>query len=98
VANVWTHGNWVVKPGRENEFIEAWSTLARRAMSRYQGTAPTILRDRDAPNVFKTFGAWPDIETIEEFRASDLFRNAVAEIQPLLESFEPMTLDEVEWT
>ncbi len=29
--------------------------------------------------------------------APALFQDAVVELQPLLESFEPMTLDEVEW-
>ena len=32
-----------------------------------------------------------------EPRASDLFRGAVDEIRPLLESFEPFALDEIEW-
>mgnify|MGYP006212101027 CR=1 FL=1 len=37
------------------------------------------------------------IEAVDEFRSSNTFRSAVAELRPLLESFEPMTLDEVEW-
>jgi quinol monooxygenase YgiN len=98
VANVWTHGTWIVKPGNEDAFVEAWSRLARTAGPRFGSSRATLLRDRDRPNVFKTFGAWPSIEVVEEFRASDLFAKAVAELQPLVESFEPMTLDEVEWT
>lgn len=95
--SVWTHGTWVVKPGSEDAFIAAWTKLAKDATARFGTARPTLLRDRERPKVFKTFGAWPSIDAVEEFRSSDLFRNAVAETQPLLDSFEPMTLDEVEW-
>jgi quinol monooxygenase YgiN len=97
MARVWTHGTWVAKPGQEDAFVKTWSELARQAMKEFRGQPPILLRDREMPNVFKTFGAWPDIEAVDEFRSSNTFRNAVAELQPLLESFEPMTLDEVEW-
>jgi quinol monooxygenase YgiN len=98
MGTVWTHGKWMVKPGNEEAFVDAWTRLARSATARFQSERPILLRDRERPNVFETFGAWPSIEVIEEFRASDLFRDSVAELQPLLESFEPLTLDEVGWT
>jgi len=97
LASVWTHGVWVVKPGSEDAFVEAWSPLARGAISELGSARPVLLRDRDRRNVFKTFGAWPSIEAIEAFRSSVLFQEAVVELQPFLESFEPMTLDEIEW-
>ena len=98
MANVWTHGTWVVKPGNEDAFVAAWSKLARESQPAFGSGRPVLLRDRDRPNTFLTFGPWPDISTIEAFRASDMFEASVAEIRPLLESFEPMTLDEVDWT
>jgi quinol monooxygenase YgiN len=58
---------------------------------------PTLLRDRDRPNVFLTFGAWSDVEAVEAFRASDLFREAERRTDPIVETFEPMTLDEIGW-
>ena len=97
MASVWTHGTWVVKPGSEDAFVQVWTDLARKAMSTLGSGRPTLLRDRDRPNTFKTFGEWPDLASVEAFRASDLFRDGVAELQPLLESFEPMTLDEIVW-
>jgi quinol monooxygenase YgiN len=48
--------------------------------------------------VFVTVGPWPSVDLIESFRASDLFKAAVAELPPLLESFEALTLDEADWT
>ena len=97
MASVWTHGGWVVKAGSEDAFVETWSRLARAAIAELGSSRPVLLRDSDRRNVFKTFGAWPSIEAIEAFRSSALFQDAVVEPQPLLESFEPMTLDEIEW-
>ena len=97
MANAWTHGTWVVKPGNEDGFIDAWTRLARSAMDRYQTGRPVRLRDRERPNTFVTLGSWPSMEAMEASRASDLFRDPVAETRPLLESVEPMTLDEIGW-
>jgi len=98
MAKVFTHGRWLVTPGREADFVEAWTDLARRAGELRGSERPTLLRDRERQNLFLTFGGWSDIEAVESFRASDLFQGAVTRLQPMLESFEPATLDEVDWT
>jgi quinol monooxygenase YgiN len=98
MSAVWTHGTWTTKPGAEDEFVEAWTSLARASAGRFGAERPTILRDRDRANVFVTFGRFASMEGIEEFRSSDVFGKALGEIRPLLESFEAATLDEVEWT
>lgn len=97
MSEVWTHGTWIVKPGNEGAFVSRWSRLAAEAVPAFGSGRPTLLRDRERSNVFVTFGAWPGLEVIERFRSSDLFKSAVAEMRPLLESFEALTLDEVEW-
>jgi hypothetical protein len=28
MARIWTHGVWTVKPGHEDEFVEAWRAMA----------------------------------------------------------------------
>ncbi len=96
MANVWTHGEWTVEPGREDEFVAAWRDLARSAMAEFSPPdPPTLLRDREHPNVFLTFGPWESAEQIERFRGSALFGERVAGMRELLESFETRTLDEV---
>jgi heme-degrading monooxygenase HmoA len=97
MANVWTHGVWTVKPGREDEFVEVWRALAR------QGTAaldvvepPTLLRDRDRPNEFISFGPWPSLDEVDRFRSSELFTEAQERLRDVVESFVTRTLDEVQ--
>jgi heme-degrading monooxygenase HmoA len=94
---VYTHGRWVVLPGREEAFVAAWTDLARRSADLPGAERPTILRDRAQPNVFLTFGAFATDADVDGFRASDVFREGIARLTPLLASFEPHTLDEIGW-
>jgi heme-degrading monooxygenase HmoA len=96
MADVWTHGTWTVKPGREDDFVRAWRALARRATTELDVAGrPTLLRDRETPTLFVSFGPWPSIEDVDRFRSSPAFHEGVAAMEDLLESFEPRTLDEV---
>ena len=92
MANVWTHGVWTVKAGREQNFVSAWRALVPLGIELGSGN-PTLLRDRDRPNVFRSFGPWPEIEAVDRFRAE--LRPRMAELDDILETFETFTLDEV---
>ena len=94
MPSVWTHGVWTVKPGREDEFVAAWRAMARSAVAELDPPGePHLLRDRERPNVFRSFGSWADADTIERFRAE--IGSRVGKMDGLLESFETFTLDEV---
>jgi hypothetical protein len=82
MTELWTHATFTVKPSREKEFADAWIALARVARDEYDA-APTLLRDRERPNVFLGFGPWPDVETMERFRAAT--SDAGAALDELLE-------------
>jgi quinol monooxygenase YgiN len=95
VPEVWTHGRWTVIPGREDDFAAAWRELADWTGSQFTTAGATLLRDRDQPNVFFSFGPWPDLETVGRWRGSDGFQQRISTIRGLLESFEAHTLDPV---
>ena len=96
MPDVWTHGVWTVKPGREDEFVDVWRSMARRGLAELNTAAPpTLLRDHDHPNVFISFGPWPSLAEVTRFRSSPAFHDGVAQMSGLLESFEARTLDEV---
>ncbi len=94
MTRIWTHGVWTVKPGREDEFVAAWRTMAQAAMRELQPRAePHLMRDRERPNVFRSFGGWDDPEQVERFRS--LIRPHLEGIRDLTESIEVLTLDDV---
>ena len=91
---IWTHGVWTVKPGREDEFVHAWRSMARGAVAEFDPPGqPHLLRDRERPNVFRSFGPWDDPQTVERFR--DFIKPHLEQIKELTESIEIMALDEV---
>jgi quinol monooxygenase YgiN len=96
MTSVWTHGTWTVKPGHEDDFVEAWRAMVREVGAHLEvhGT-PTLLRDHDRPNVFISFGPWESMDVVSRFRASEPFRRHVTSMGELLEDFQARTLDEV---
>ena len=79
-------------PGRENEFVAGWRKLVPLGEGLGAGD-PKLLRDRERPNVFISFGPWPDLDTIERFRGE--LRPRIGAMSELLETAEFATLDEI---
>jgi quinol monooxygenase YgiN len=89
---IWTHGVWTVKAGREEDFVSAWRELVPIG-AQIGSEAPVLLRDRDRPNVFVSFGPWADMAQIDSFRAA--IRPHMGSMDELLDGFETFTLDQV---
>ncbi len=92
--SVYTLGIWLVKPGRENDFVQAWRDLARKTQEDYPAAKGVLMHDRDVPNRFISTGPWESLEQIEQWRGSENFQHNLQAIKELLEHFEPHTLDE----
>ncbi len=92
-VSIYTLGIWTVKPGREEEFIQAWRDMATKTQSEF-GPPATLLRDRDNPHRFISSGPWESLEQIQAWRASTTFNDGVGRIRELLDNFEPRTMDE----
>jgi heme-degrading monooxygenase HmoA len=95
VAKPYTHTSWVVKEGRESEFVERWSEWAD--WTRRQGLAShaLLLRDVDDPKRFVSFGPWESMQAVSGWRAQAGYQERVARLREVVELFEPRTLDVV---
>ncbi len=94
MAVPYTLGMWQVEPGREEDFVERWRELAEwtRAEVAPEATA-VLLRDTEDRSRFVSVGPWSDLGQIERWRESAGFQERVRELLPLLQSFEPNTLE-----
>lgn len=92
---VYTLGIWTVRPGHEEDFVRAWTDMADRTASDFPGSSATLLRDRDRPNRFISYGPWESTDQIDRWRRSDTFVDGVGRIRPLLDEFAPATMDVV---
>jgi heme-degrading monooxygenase HmoA len=90
---IFTLGIWTVKPGQEDDFVRAWRELADRTKSDFPNETATLVRDREQPNLFISFGPWDSLEQIEKWRSSTTFQEGVGKIRELLDDFEPHTMD-----
>jgi len=93
-VSVYTLGIWLVHPGRENDFVQAWRDLARKTTEDFPHAKAVLMHDRDVPNRFISTGPWESIEQIEQWRGSAVYKQSVEAMRDLLEHFEPHTLDE----
>ena len=97
---LYTVGIWVVKPGHEDAFVRAWREMADWTMREVvgetaEGQGGKLLRDREEPHRFISFGPWESLEAIEAWRAQPGFQDRVRRMQEMLEQLTPMTLDDV---
>jgi heme-degrading monooxygenase HmoA len=77
-----------VKPGQEDDFVRAWRELADRTKSDFPNETASLVRDREQPNQFISFGPWDSLEQIEKWRSSTTFQEGVGKIRELLDDFE----------
>ena len=91
---VYTSGDWHVKPGSEQKFVDAWRELAEWSTNEYGPNGwGKLLRDKEEPARFRSVGSWRDERVVEEWRASDGFKQRFAKIRELLEEVTIRTFD-----
>ena len=94
VTEVYTSGDWLVKEGREEEFVRAWQELADWTAGSVPGSGRAhLLRDRDESRRFLSFGPWESLEAIASWRSSEGFSQRIGRIRELVEDMHPRTLD-----
>jgi len=67
---VYTLGMWRVKPGKEAEFIEAWTALSGvfSKLPLPPGGKGTLVQSLTDPLLFYSFGEWPSLEAVQAMR------------------------------
>lgn len=77
-------------PGREDEFVTAWTELAEWTAANVSGASwATLLQEEGADSRFVSFGPWASADAIEKWRASEGFQERVGRIRDMLVGFEP---------
>ena len=91
-----THGRWLVREGSEDRFVEEWKRLAAWATREVPGGPwAVLLRDREKPGQFFSFGPWVSLEAVADFRSRPEFQDALHRMRPLLQDVETFVLDRV---
>jgi quinol monooxygenase YgiN len=88
-GQLYTSAQWVVKEGKEQEFIDAWQAYVAESGKKFGVTGPRLLQDAEISKRFVSFGRWDSAEKIAEWRASPEFKNFMAKASELCELAEP---------
>ncbi|MGZ4355051.1 MAG: antibiotic biosynthesis monooxygenase family protein [Gaiellaceae bacterium] len=89
----YTLSTWVVKPGREDEFLRLWQDFADWAVTENFAQSAMLLRDVEHPNRFVSLGPWHTIDQVGRWRDATGFSERIARLREVLESWEPQTLE-----
>lgn len=92
---VYTLGIWRARAGCEQEFAAAWQELAAQTKRDFPDGSAVLLRDRATPSLFVSAGPWESVEQVERWRASTGFLRGIERIRPLVDDFQPHTMDPV---
>jgi heme-degrading monooxygenase HmoA len=83
-------GNWLVRAGSEEAFIERWTNFTEWSLKNAPGAESFVLiRDIGDPRRFVSFGAWDNPEAVTEWRQRPEFSELLGECRALCEEFEP---------
>lgn len=90
---LYTYGVWVVKSGREEEFIVRWRELAEWTVANVPGAGVArLLQDEGHPGRFFSIGPWESREAIASWRSLLGFQERLGRLRELLETFTQATL------
>jgi heme-degrading monooxygenase HmoA len=90
-----THTNWQVKSGLEEEFVQRWLEWAEWSHRQGLRAHARLLRDVESPGTFVSFGPWETVAAVRTWRGESGYHERVARLQELVERFEPRTLEQV---
>ena len=90
----YTFGVWIVKPGREDDFVAGWREMAEWTAANAPGAGiGRLLQDEDQPSRFISIGPWDDKESIAVWRSQLGFQERVGKLRDMLETFTPANLE-----
>jgi len=90
----YTFGVWIVKPGREEDFVAGWREMAEWTAANAPGAGiGRLLQDEDQPSRFISIGPWDDKEAIAVWRSQLGFQERVGKLRDMLETFTPANLE-----
>ncbi|MEX2210519.1 MAG: antibiotic biosynthesis monooxygenase family protein [Gaiellaceae bacterium] len=88
-GKAYTSGDWIVKAGEEDAFVDEWTAFARWTLEHAPGGREfTLIRQANDPSHFVSFGAWESAEAVNEWRSSPEFSERLGRCRAHCDHFE----------
>lgn len=88
MSDTYTSGRWVVKPGEDDEFVEAWKAFVTWASEMPGSGTFRLARDLDHPNTYLSFAPWESVEAQAAWLAKPEFGEYIGRARSHCEDFQ----------
>jgi heme-degrading monooxygenase HmoA len=93
MAETYTSGLWTVKPGHEQDFVEAWKDFVDWAKSQPGSGTFRLVRDTENQTRFMSFAPWESFDAQRAWKETDEFSTRMKRVREHVDSFEPSTFE-----
>jgi heme-degrading monooxygenase HmoA len=88
-AQSYSSGEWLVRAGSEEEFIQRWTTFIEWSLDNAEGAESFVLvRSTQEPRKFLSLGAWESPEAQQAWREMPRMQELLGRSRELCEEFE----------
>jgi heme-degrading monooxygenase HmoA len=88
-VTTWASGNWSVKPGKEEEFVDRWRDWLEWSRNNAPGfRSATLIRDAQDGTHFVSFSDWADPESRGGWKNGEGYRERFAACRELCDGFQ----------
>jgi heme-degrading monooxygenase HmoA len=85
----YSSGEWSVRAGSEEEFVERWTTFIEWSLENAEGAESFVLvRSTEEPRKFLSLGAWESQQAQEAWREMPRMQELLGQCRELCEEFE----------
>jgi heme-degrading monooxygenase HmoA len=93
MTETYTSGVWVVKPGEEDDFVEAWKEFVAWAAGMPGSGTFLLVRDLDRSQHFMSFAPWESFEAQQAWKRQPEFVERINRVRARCEDFHPSTYE-----
>jgi heme-degrading monooxygenase HmoA len=91
MAETYTSGIWIVKPGEEDAFVQAWTEFVTWASSMTGSGEFRLVRDLEQPGSYLSFAPWESFDSQQAWKEQPDFRERIMRVRSHCEDFQPAT-------
>jgi heme-degrading monooxygenase HmoA len=91
MAETYTSGLWVVKPGEDDAFVQAWTDFVAWGSTMAGSGSFRLVRDLDNPGRYMSFAPWESFDAQAAWKQLPEFRERIGQVRSHCENFEPTT-------
>jgi quinol monooxygenase YgiN len=85
----YSSGEWLVRPGSEQEFIERWTSFIEWTLNEAPGAVSFVLvRSTEEPRKFLSLGAWESLQAQEAWREMPRMQVMLGQCRALCDEFD----------